>query len=116
MVGAFWRAAASILQYIVPLAFAAGALVSLLKRRKQSELHDKVSATSHRGALQKMSGRDFEDLTAEVPVAADAEEHVLKVRRNRDDILPGLPPHQSERDPRSLGRMDSAGPLHWVRG
>lgn len=64
--GAFWRAAGSILQYIVPLAFALGALVSVLKRRKQSELHDTVAATPNRGTLEKMSWREFEDLTAEV--------------------------------------------------
>lgn len=64
--GSFWRAAASILQYIVPLAFALGALVSVLKRRKQSKLYDAVAATPHRGALERMSWREFEDLTAEV--------------------------------------------------
>lgn len=66
MAGSFWRAAASILQYIVPLAFVLGALVSVLKRRKQSKLHDAVAATPHRGALEKMSWSEFEDLTAEV--------------------------------------------------
>lgn len=66
MTGAFWRAAGSILQYIVPLAFASGALVSVLKRRKQSELHDRVAATPNRGALEKISWREFEGLTAEV--------------------------------------------------
>ena len=66
MAGVFWRVAASILQYIVPLAFALGALVSVFKRRKQSELHDTVAATPNRGTLEKMSWREFEDLTAEV--------------------------------------------------
>jgi restriction system protein len=66
MASNIWRAAASILQYIVPLAFALGALVSVLKRRKQSKLHDAVAATPHRGALEKMSWSEFEDLTAEV--------------------------------------------------
>lgn len=66
MAGAFWRAAASILQYIVPLAFVLGALVSVLKRRKQSKLHDAVATTPHRGTLEKMSWSEFEDLTAEV--------------------------------------------------
>lgn len=66
MAGAFWRAAGSILQYIMPLAFALGALVSVLKRRKQSKLHDTVTATPHRGTLEKMSWSEFEGLTAEV--------------------------------------------------
>ena len=66
LTGALLRATGSALQYVVPLAFAMGALISVLKRRKQSELHDKVSATPHRGALEKMSWREFEDLTAEV--------------------------------------------------
>ena len=64
--GGLWRAVASILQYIVPFAFTLGALVSVLKRRKQSKLHDAVATTPHRGTLEKMSWREFEDLTAEV--------------------------------------------------
>ena len=56
MAGVFWRVAASILQYIVPLAFALGALVSVFKRRKQSELHDTVAATPNRGTLERCPG------------------------------------------------------------
>lgn len=66
MAGSFWRAAGSVLQYIVPLAFALGALISVLTRRNKSRLHDAVAATPHRGALEKMSWSEFEDLTAEV--------------------------------------------------
>ena len=60
------RTAGSVLQYVMPLAFVLGALISVLKRRKQSELHNTIAATPNRGALEKMSWREFEDLTAEV--------------------------------------------------
>jgi restriction system protein len=60
------RTAGSVLQYVIPLAFALGALISILKRRKQSELHERVAATPGREALERMSWREFENLTAEV--------------------------------------------------
>lgn len=66
MAGTLWRATASIPQYIVRIAFVLCALISVLKRRKQSKLHGAVAAIPHRGALEKMSWREFEDLTAEV--------------------------------------------------
>lgn len=56
----------NILQYVVPFAFALGALISAIKRRQHSELHDRVAATPDRSALEKMSWREFEELTAEV--------------------------------------------------
>jgi len=66
LTGGLLRSAGSVLQYIVPLAFTLGALVSVLRRRKQSKLHDAVASTPHRGALEKISWSEFEDLTAEV--------------------------------------------------
>lgn len=66
LTGVLLRTAGSVLQYVVPLAFALGAMISVFKRRKQSELHNTVAAAPHRGALEKMSWREFEDLTAEV--------------------------------------------------
>jgi restriction system protein len=66
LTGVLLRTGGSILQYVVPLAFALGAMVSVFKRRKQSQLHNTVVAAPNRGALERMSWREFEDLTAEV--------------------------------------------------
>lgn len=54
------------LQYLVPLAFVIGALLSVLKRHKQAALHGQVADKPDRGALESMSWSDFEGLTAEV--------------------------------------------------
>lgn len=54
------------LQYIVPIAFLIGAGISFYKRRRQSELHSQVASTPNRNALESMSWREFEGLTAEV--------------------------------------------------
>lgn len=56
---------ASVFQYIVPLAFLAGAFVSFSRRRRQSELHGQVAKDASFNALEKMSWREFEGLTAE---------------------------------------------------
>ncbi len=64
--GGLIRTVGSVMQYLAPLALALGALVSVFNRRKQSELHDRVAATPHRGALEKISWSEFEGLTAEV--------------------------------------------------
>lgn len=60
-----WSMLASVLQYIVPFAFLAGAFVSFSRRRRQSELHGQVASDSSANALEKMSWREFEGLTAE---------------------------------------------------
>lgn len=54
------------LQYIVAIAFLIGAGVSFYKRRRQSELHLQVARAPTRNALENMSWREFEGLTAEV--------------------------------------------------
>lgn len=61
----FIRAGSMALQYAVPIAFLAGALVSAMRRRRQSELHLQVSADSSPNALEKMSWQEFEGLVAE---------------------------------------------------
>ena len=54
------------LQYLVPLAFLIGAAISVVKQRRQSELHEQVASNPNRGALEGMSWREFEGLTAEL--------------------------------------------------
>lgn len=56
---------ASVLQYIVPLAFLVGAFISFSRRRRQSELHAQVATDPAADALEKMSWREFEGLVAE---------------------------------------------------
>lgn len=53
-------------QYLVPLAFLLGAGVSFFRRRRQAELHLQVASSPSRNALERMSWREFEGLTAEV--------------------------------------------------
>lgn len=56
---------ASVLQYIVPLAFLVGAFISFSRRRRQSELHAQVATDPAADALEKMSWQEFEGLVAE---------------------------------------------------
>ncbi|WP_306602675.1 restriction endonuclease [Azonexus sp.] len=56
---------ASVLQYIVPLAFLVGAFISFSRQRRQSELHAQVATDPAADALEKMSWREFEGLVAE---------------------------------------------------
>lgn len=56
---------ASVFQYILPLAFLAGAFISFSRRRRQSELHAQVATDPAADALEKMSWREFEGLVAE---------------------------------------------------
>lgn len=56
---------ASVFQYVVPVAFLAGAFISFSRRRRQSELHGQVANDPTADALEKMSWRDFEGLVAE---------------------------------------------------
>lgn len=55
----------SFFQYILPLVFLAGSFVSFKRRQRQGELHGRTAADSSLDALEKMSWREFEGLTAE---------------------------------------------------
>ena len=66
LAGVLLRTGGSILQYVVPLAFALGAMVSVVKGRKHSKLHNTVAGAPDRTVLESMSWREFEGLTAEV--------------------------------------------------
>jgi restriction system protein len=57
---------AMFLQYLMPLAFLIGAVVSMFRRRRQAELHRQVADMPNRDALERMSWSEFEGLTAEV--------------------------------------------------
>ncbi len=64
-----WQVAitlAMFLQYLVPLALLLGAGISFFKRRRQSQLHSAVVRRPGRDALERMSWREFEGLSAEV--------------------------------------------------
>jgi restriction system protein len=54
------------LQYIVPVAFLVGAVISFVRQRRQGELHAQVAARPGRDALESMTWREFEGLAAEV--------------------------------------------------
>ncbi len=56
---------AMFLQYIIPACLLVGALVSFIRRRRQSTLHAQVAADRSSNALEKMSWREFEGLVAE---------------------------------------------------
>jgi restriction system protein len=59
-------AACTFLQYLVPAGFVIGALVSVMRRRRQAKIHDVVVSGLGRGALESIPWNEFEDLTAEV--------------------------------------------------
>lgn len=59
-------AACTFLQYLVPAGFVIGALMSVMRRRRQTKIHDVVAGRCDRGALENISWKEFEDLTAEV--------------------------------------------------
>lgn len=56
---------AMFLQYIVPACLLVGAVVSFIRRRRQSALHVQVAADRSSNALEKMTWREFEGLVAE---------------------------------------------------
>lgn len=56
---------AMFMQYIIPFCFLVGALVSFIKRKRQSVLHAKVASDSSSNALETMNWREFEGLVAE---------------------------------------------------
>ncbi len=53
------------LQYIVPVCFLVGAVVSFFRCKRQSALHAQVAADRSSNALEKMTWREFEGLAAE---------------------------------------------------
>lgn len=55
----------SIFQYVVPLAFLIGSVVSFIRGRRQLELHRSVASDPTRDSLEKMTWRDFENLAVE---------------------------------------------------
>jgi restriction system protein len=60
-----WAIFAGIFQYLIPFVLLVGAFVSFILRKRQSELHGRVVADPSADALEKMSWREFEGLTAE---------------------------------------------------
>jgi restriction system protein len=56
---------AGVLQYLVPLALLLGAGISVFRGRRQRELHQALVADPTQDALNRLSWRDFEHLTAE---------------------------------------------------
>jgi len=52
-------------QYLLPVIFMVGALVSFFRRRKRNGLHVSVAAAGVQSALEKMSWREFEMLVGE---------------------------------------------------
>lgn len=56
---------AMFMQYIIPACLLVGALVSFIRRKRQSALHAQVAADRSSSALEKMNWREFEGLVAE---------------------------------------------------
>lgn len=63
--GALIRGLATAGQYIVPLIGLAGALISLLRRKRREEIVDRVTQSESQDAVTGMSWREFEILVAE---------------------------------------------------
>lgn len=60
------KTVASIAQYLLPIAFLVGAVISALGRRKRKALHGRAAAPNGVSAIATMSWRDFEMLIGEV--------------------------------------------------
>lgn len=56
---------ASFFQYVLPICFVAGAVVSVFQQRRNGKLHARVAAAPTRNALEGMSWRDFEAIVGE---------------------------------------------------
>lgn len=65
-VGQMGAVLATILQYLVPIAFLVGAGVSAHRRRRASQLHDQVALAPHQQTLAGLSWQQFEVLIGEV--------------------------------------------------
>ena len=62
---AIWQSLAAVAQYILPLPFLLGAVVSFLMEKKRSQMVDEVAAEDGMAAMREMSWRDFETMTGE---------------------------------------------------
>jgi restriction system protein len=60
-----FKTLASVGQYLLPIAFLVGAAMSAIGRFKRRALHEQVSASPDRGALNAMSWQQFEVLVGE---------------------------------------------------
>jgi restriction system protein len=60
-----WISFASIFQYLLPICFLLGALVSAFKQWRAGRLHTRVAVAPARNALEAMSWREFEILVGE---------------------------------------------------
>lgn len=65
LTGHVWRALAFFGQYVVPIAFLAGAAVSLVKRRQRKNLFNSVAQAKHADAFNRMTWQQFETSVAE---------------------------------------------------
>jgi len=59
------RTLAGIFQYILPIAFLVGAVVSALGKRKRNALHERAAGSNGLSAIATMSWREFEMLIGE---------------------------------------------------
>ena len=59
------RAVAGVFQYVLPVVFLAGAVVSALNAKERKALHDQVANSGQRGALEGMTWQAFERLVGE---------------------------------------------------
>lgn len=62
----FWRAIATLLQYVIPVACLFGAGISAYKRHERNQLHRGIAESPSRDALEKISWLQFEKLVGEV--------------------------------------------------
>ncbi|WP_374090138.1 restriction endonuclease [Methylomicrobium lacus] len=65
MTGQMIKTFATFGQYLVPLAFGLGALVSVIKRKKRANLFQSVAKQSGKSALNNITWREFEMLVGE---------------------------------------------------
>ena len=65
MVKTFVSSLAMFGQYVLPIAFAFGALLSAIKGRRQKRIYDSVASRPGTGVLNQMSWQDFERLVSE---------------------------------------------------
>lgn len=63
--GQVWRMLALFGQYVLPIAFLAGAIISAITRYRRNGLVDLVAEAPHTGVLNEMTWQEFETLVAE---------------------------------------------------
>jgi restriction system protein len=59
------RAVAGVFQYVLPIIFLAGAVISVLAANRRKELHGQVAKSGQRSALEEVSWQEFELLVGE---------------------------------------------------